>query len=587
MGRDESDLIRYSGANVASDEKMNYPRAVVGTLSPAPIEQWVGRSKGRTWTPRSSALLVIVLAGLSVVVVHRIHVGEFSYNVDETQHAVTGLFAADLMRDQPFAHPVQYTYEYYAQYPALSGVIHWPPLFYVVEGAFFLIFGPTVVAARLAILFFSLVGLTFWFLLVRDLHGEWTAALATALLGLSPVVLLFEKTVMLEVPSLALCLAATYFGARYLREERKRDIYVFAVLAALALLTKQNAIYLAPFCIFAGVSIKGWKWLLRADVLGAAALCAVLVAPFYTLVYLVHWRPIAMDLQGVAQSHSYSQDLLFYWRALPGQLGWLLLGLSVVGMLTSRWWDEAANSRLMLSWIVACYITFTLIGLKEARYAFFWVPAFVYFAAGGLTRFFRYPVMRATATAVAGCVLIAMVIPAWTFQRPYVSGFAAAAQRVVQASKCGVILFDGELAGNFIFFVRANDPDRRFLVLRKALYADRIKARLGSMELVHDSDEVRHLIHDDGVRFVVTTEGTPLLFDSQRRLREIVTGPDFQLLGRFPIAGNDIGGTDPRLLVYANRNYAPPAAKTLTIRMLTLTHDITVPFDRFSGVVEK
>lgn len=562
------------------------PRAAVETLSQAPLEQRVALSKER-WTPKCTALIIIVLAGLSVVVAHRIYVGEFSYNVDETQHAVTGLFAADLMRDRPFAHPVQYTYEYYAQYPALSGVIHWPPLFYVVEGVFFLIFGPTVVAARLAILFFSLVGLTFWFRLVRDLLDDFTAALATAWLGLSPVVLLFEKTVMLEIPSLALCLAATYFGARYLREERKRDVYVFAVLAALALLTKQNAIYLAPFCILAGVSIKGWKWLLRADVLRAATLCAVLIAPFYTLVYLVHWRPIAMDLQGVAQSHSYCQDLLFYWRALPGQLGWLLLGLSVVGMLTSGWWDERANSRLMLSWIAACYVTFTLIGLKEARYAFYWVPAFAYFAAGGLTRFFRHPVMRATAAAVAISALIAMVIPAWTFQRRYVSGFAAAAQRVVQASKCGVILFDGELAGNFIFFVRANDPDRRFLVLRKALYADRIKARLGSMELVHDSDDVRRLILDDGVRFVVTTEGTPLLFDSQKRLREIVTGSDFQLLGRFPIGGNDLGGTDPRILVYVNRNYAPPAAKTLTIRMLTLSHDITVPFDRFTAVVEK
>ena len=457
----------------------------------------------------------------------------------------------------------------------------------MVEGAFFLVLGPTVVAARLAILFFSLVGLTFWFLLVRDLQDEWTAALATALLGLSPVVLLFEKAVMLEVPSLALCLAATYFGARYLREERKTDVYTFAILAALALLTKQNAIYLAPFCVFAGVWLRGWKWFLRADVWCAAALCAVLIMPFYTLVYLMHWRPIAMDLQGVAQSHSYLRDLLFYWRALPGQLGWLLLGLSALGMVTSRWWDERANTRLMLAWIAACYVTFTAIGLKESRYALYWVPAFVYFAAGGLTRFFRRPMMRATATAIAGCVLVVIVIPAWAYQRPYVLGYEAAAQRVVQANKWGVILFDGDLAGDFIFFVRANDADRRFLVLRKALYADRIKAQLGSVELVHNADEVRQLIRNDGVRFVVITEGTPIRFESQKALREILASPDFQLLGRFPIGGTEIAGHDPAILVYQSRNYAPPTAKTLTIKMLTMSHDITVPTDRFSGVVGK
>jgi hypothetical protein len=579
---------RYSAANVASDEKkaLSESRDDSAESSPDGAAE-LGLSKGRAWTPRCTALLIIVLAGLSAVVVHRIHVGEFSYNVDETQHAVTGLFAADVMRDRPFAHPVQYTYEYYAQYPALAGVIHWPPLFYVVEGAFFLVLGPTVVAARLAILFFSLVGLTFWFLLVRDLRDEWTAAMATALLGLAPAVLLFEKTVMLEIPSLALCLVATFFGARYLRKERKSDVYVFAVLAAMALLTKQNAIYLAPFCVLAGLWLKGWRWLLRSEVLRAAALCAALIAPFYLLVYLVHWRPIAMDLEGTAQSHSYVHDLFFYWRALPHHLGWMLLGLSAVGMLTSRRWDDDTNVRLMLSWIVACYITFTLIGLKEARYAFYWIPAFTYFAAGGLTCFFRRPIMRSTASVVAGCVLVAMVIPAWAFQRPYVSGYAAAAQRVVQANECGIVLFDGDLAGDFIFFVRANDANRRFLVLRKALYAERIKARLGVVELVHNADEVRQLIRNDGVRFVVITEGTPIRLESQKALREILAGPDFQLLGRFPIGGTEIAGADPAILVYQNRNYAPPTAKTLTIKMLTMSHDITVSMGRFSGVEGK
>jgi hypothetical protein len=534
------------------------------------------------WKLRSALFLVIVLAGLTAVIVRGIHVGEFSYNVDETQHAVTGLFAADLIRDHPVTHPVQYTYEYYAQYPALAGIIHWPPLFYVAEGILFLALGPTVVAARLAVLLFALVGLAFWFRLVRDLHGDWTAAFATALLGLLPIMLLFEKTVMLEVPSLALCLAATFFGARYLREERKRDVYLFAVLAAAALLTKQNAIYLAPLCLLAGLWLKGWKWFLRAEVLQAAVLCAVLVAPFYVLVYLLHWGPIAMDLRGAGQTHSHFGDLLFYWRVLPEQLGWVLLGLSVMGMLTSPWWDTTQGSRLMVSWIAACYLTFTLIGHKEARYAIYWVPAFIYFAAGGLTCFLRRPVLRAVAAAVAIWVLTAAVIPAWAFQRPYVSGYAAAARRVTQASKSGVILFDGYLPGDFIFFVRANDPDRRFLVLRKALYAERIKEELGMVELVHSSDEIRQLIRDDGVRFVVITQGQALVVEAQKRLREMIAGPDFELLGTFPIEGTDGPGHDPTLFVYQNRNYAPPSSKQLTIKMLTLDHDITVPFARFN-----
>jgi len=87
---------------------------------------------GRGFRParHSRAPLAVVLVLVSIVIVRGISKGEFSYNTDETQHAVTGLYVADLIRDRPFSHPIEYTYQYYAHYPALSGVVHWPPLFY-------------------------------------------------------------------------------------------------------------------------------------------------------------------------------------------------------------------------------------------------------------------------------------------------------------------------------------------------------------------------------------------------------------------------------------------------------------------------
>src|SRR2546429_4744757 len=147
---------------------------------------------------RSTLMLVVTLILPLMAILHGIQNGEFSYNVDETQHAVTGLYVADLLRDHPLANPVQYTHHYYAQYPALSGVVHWPPFFYLWEGLSFLLLGPTVVAARISILFFTVVALSFFFLLVRELQDDWAAALATAFFALAPGVLLFEQTVMLE-----------------------------------------------------------------------------------------------------------------------------------------------------------------------------------------------------------------------------------------------------------------------------------------------------------------------------------------------------------------------------------------------------
>ena len=133
--------------------------------------------------PFLRATVVASLLSVQYVIVRGIHTGEFSYNVDETQHAVTGLFVADLLRDHPLAHPVDYAYQYYAQYPALSGVVHWPPLFYLFEGLCFLLFGPTVVAARLSVLFFAWIGIIFWFLLIRELQSEWMAAAGALMLA--------------------------------------------------------------------------------------------------------------------------------------------------------------------------------------------------------------------------------------------------------------------------------------------------------------------------------------------------------------------------------------------------------------------
>jgi Dolichyl-phosphate-mannose-protein mannosyltransferase len=533
----------------------------------------------RRWTRRSTWLLGCVLVLSTVVITRGIRKGEFSYNVDETQHAVTGLFAADLMHDHPLTHPVQYTYEYYAQYPALGGVIHWPPLFYVFEGLSFLLLGPTVLAARVTVLAFALLGLTFWFLLVWELQNEWMAAAASLLLACLPAVLIFEKAVMLEIPCLALSLAATYFWVRYLLRQSASDVYWFAILAGAALLTKQNAVYLIPFCALSGLTMRGWRVFLKLPVLRAVSLCAVLVAPYYSLVYALHWKTIAMDLTEKAGSSG--QKVAFYWHALPSQLGWTLLLLAILGIATSPWWERPAISALLLSWMAACYGTFTLIGHKEPRYVLYWVPPFVYFALGPLFCYFRKPLLRTTAAIAAALLLSSSLASAWTFHRPYVSGYAAAAKCVTAASNSGIILFDGPLPGDFIFFVRANDTQRRFLVLRKALYATRLKESGGSAELLHSPQEIEQLIRADGVRFIVISEGTQSHFESQEMLRNLLANPVFRPLGRFKIEGTDVRAHDLNLLVYENTAWAPPTEKFLRIRMLTLDHDIVVPFDRF------
>ena len=429
------------------------------------------------------------------------------------------------------AHPVQYTYNYYAQYPAL-GLILWPPLFHFVEGIIFLVLGPSVVSARLTTLLFALLGLTFWFKLVSELQNEWAAAVSTLLLAFLPSLLLYEKAVMLEVPSLALCIAASYFWVKYLRREESRFLYWLTLFFALALLTKQHSIYLAIFCFLTLMSERKWRLALNWRAVWAIGVCLLLVAPFYVVAFSVTWQTISDNVfNRTVRSVS---PFTYYLRQLPYELGIILLVLSVIGIATCRWWGSRESIAPMLIWIVACYVTMTSFAGKEPRYMIYWLPPFVYFAVCPLTVRYRALWIRAMQVAAVSALLVIHMRSGWAYQRPYVSGYAALADYVThQSQESGIILYDAGLHENFIFFLRTYDPARRFVVMRKALYAVRIVQERGSRELLYNASQLQGLIKRYGIKYIIVSDNSPLAFEVQKTLRELLKTPQFRLVKSF------------------------------------------------------
>lgn len=527
---------------------------------------------------------VVVSLVVMLIVTHGITRGEFDYNVDESQHAASGLFVTSLIKDSP-AHPIAYTYRYYSQYPALSGVIHWPPLFYLWEGIFFLVLGPTVVAARLAILMFALLACFYWFRLARELLGTWAAVFSTLIIALLPSLLLFEKTVMLEIPCLALCIAALYYWHRYLTGERLRDLYWFALAFSAALLTKHSAIFLIPVCLASVIAFRKWQLLDGHKVLGPLAVIFILTAPFYAVVYVVHWKIIAMDLVGRSNAVggkllSQVQSVLFYAKALPAQLGWPLLILAAIGVATSRWWSKREHIIFMLAWIGGCYITFTLISHKEPRYSLYWVPPLVFFAVGPLVTLWKLRAARLVTAGVAAVLLVHTVVAGWNYQRPYIEGYESLASRLKQMGRPGVVLFSAAVPANFIFFLRRVDFDRQFVVLRKALRTVGIKPAGGVENLATTPDQVRSVIAQDGVKYVVVADAAAR-FEGERSLQALVRSePRFKLLGAFPVESNESDWQVHNLYLYENTGWAPPTSPSLHIRMLTSDMDVDVPWEQ-------
>jgi hypothetical protein len=520
------------------------------------------------------------IALVCVVAARDIRIGEFDYNVDEAQHAVTGLFVADAFRDLPIRHPVQYAYRYYAQYPAVA-ILHWPPLFYIFEGLSFLVLGPSVVSARLTVLLFCVLLLYQWFRLVEEMLDSYTAGICTAALGLLPMVLLFEKSVMLEVPSLALGVAAIRHWIGYLERHRRKSLYLSALWLSAALLCKQTSVYLLLFCLLTLLVTGQWKRIISRDAILFTAIVAVLAGPFLMLMMFLQGKAVANDLG----SHRMSgwQRITYYGQMLPSSFPPTLLVLALLGAVLAFRWDVPRRTAIMGCWVLSGYLTFSWFAQREPRFAIYWFPPLVYFAVGLITRFFRAGGLRVAMRTAAALLIVILLIPAWRYQRPYISGYKEAASRLVKGYDSGIILFDGPVPGNFVFFVRALDPGRRFVILRKVLYADDIRPGGGSEELLHSKEQVDEALRQYGVRFAVVSQNLAIRFDSQRNLREQLRGDEFTVLGSFPVTTNEPTWRGENLLLYEKKNWAPPQGGVLRIRMLTLPHDIEIPMDQLGG----
>ena len=237
----------------------------------------------------------------------------------------------------------------------------------------------------------------------------------------------------------------------------------------------------------------------------------------------------------------------------------------------------------MLIWIVACYVTMTSFAGKEPRYMIYWLPPFVYFAVCPLTVKYRALWIRAVQVAAVSALLVIHMRSGWAYQRPYVSGYAALADYVThQSQESGIILYDAGLHENFIFFLRTYDPARRFVVMRKALYAVRIVQERGSRELLYNASQLQGLIKRYGIKYIIVSDNSPLAFEVQKTLRELLKTPQFRLVKSFPIETNSPRGEN-QLLLYENNDVVPRSERWLRLEMLTLSRDIVVSLDNLLG----
>lgn len=492
------------------------------------------------------------------------------FNGDANRHVMTSVFFHDFYRDLPIDHPQKYAEDYYEQYPAL-GLLVWPPLFHAVTGAVMLFAGLSVWVPRILVFLSAVIGV----LLIRRMGARRQLAdeslAAGVLLALLPMTFIHSRHVMLEIPTMMLCLWSIERFDDWLTSDKNRSLYIAAVAAAMAALTRFDAAMLLPTLLLMSVFAGQWKRLFHRHIVMAALVAIVLVGPTYYVIWKemghLHVRQATESVSGTAGQFMAPGAWYFYPASVSVQAGWLVTAVSCFGFLTGFQAKYRSFSLVFVSIWLGTYFTFTPLAELVPRHAIYWLPAICWFAVCGLfsasvfvCRIFRTAADSSLRPSVSACVTLAfaMMTAASLAQYPTwcVQGYDRAAQLAFRnSSPGGTIFVDSWWEGNFIYQVRLLDSERSRTVVRgNRLLYDFTSVPSVDMTIHAESDyEIFDAISSVNPECVVLESPQPFgdtpMADRLRSL--IVDHPDtFPLLERCPIESTFPGARPFEILVF-------------------------------------
>jgi hypothetical protein len=165
-------------------------------------------------------------------------------------------------------------------------------------------------------------------------------------------------------------------------------------------------------------------------------------------------------------------------------------------------------------------------------------------------------------------------------ERPIVSGAKEAAQYVLSLPESDIVYYQGALSGDFIFFVRKFDPEKRHLVAREKQVVVSVLGH-DAREVLQTQEEVLDFFRTWGIRYAVieNVDNVPGL----SQVRELLSSGKFELVRTFPVTTNQSYFPVRQILVFRYRGELHRANQNVTIPMMTISRNITVDLSRLAG----
>jgi hypothetical protein len=294
---------------------------------------------------------------------------DFDGYPDEAAHYITGLMVHDYLLSGNLRHPMAYAENYYVHYPKVA-MGHWPPVFYVLQAAWMLLFGPSRVSILLLMAGITAAVAAVMFVAGRPQFGPWWSAGAATVFICVPMVQTYTGMVMAESLLALGGLLAAYSFAKYLETGATAPALWFGAWSAFTILVKGNGwslVLLPPLAlVLSGRASRILDWRLWA---GAAV--AALAVP---------WQLATMHMAQQGWNGSWSGQ--YFRMAFPafgkifvGNVGWGLIALALIGVAFEFFRPRTLNARLaplpasLLSLVAAVWLFHSIVpaGVEDRK----------------------------------------------------------------------------------------------------------------------------------------------------------------------------------------------------------------------------
>ncbi len=289
-------------------------------------------SHGRVRLSQWGQLAAIAILLLSIAVLlqwsgHAYTSNFGSEEPDEPAHYVTGLMIRDYVAGGLHGSPLQFAKDYYLHYPKVA-LGAWPPFFYIIESMWMLVFS----ASRPSVLLLSAVitvssALTLLLVARREFGMGMALGVAAAYVVL-PAVQVSTASVMIDGLVAWLELLAAVQLARYVDGEKPRCAYAFAGIAALAALTKANALALVLLPLIVIATTQKWRLLRRKEIWLGILVIGAAAAPWN--LFLLHLATHSVSL--VRRDPLFALTRAYFYLRLLAQATGVFLPLAAVGV---------------------------------------------------------------------------------------------------------------------------------------------------------------------------------------------------------------------------------------------------------------